>query len=125
MVELEPEVEEQPLLEDAGGDLRVADRAQEDRIFRAQEIEAALGDDLTRLEVAVAAPVERLDVVGEALVPRHGGEHLHRFGGDFGPGAVSGNCGDLQCLRGHGVDGARQMAELCGGKRGGHEVSFG
>jgi hypothetical protein len=107
LVELEPQIEQQPLLEDAGGHLRMADRPQEDRVLRAQQVEAPFGNDLAGLQVAIAPPVEILDFVGEAFELGDRREHLHRLGGDFGPGAVSGNRGDLQRLASHGWEGLR------------------
>ena len=64
--------------------------------LRPQQVEPALGNDLAGCEIAVAAPVERLDVGREALDRRDGLEHLDGLGGHFGAGAVSGNRGDLE-----------------------------
>jgi hypothetical protein len=103
LVELETELEEQALLEDARGDPRVTDRPQEDRPLRPQQIEPACGDDLPGAQIAVAAPVEHLDVVGDPLAPRDRGENLERLGGDLGTGAVPGNRGDRQDWGSHGA----------------------
>jgi hypothetical protein len=101
LVELEPQVEQQALLEDARSHAGMADRPEEDGILAPQQVEPALGDDLACPQVAVAAPVEGLDVVAEALELRDGREHLQRLGGDFGAGAVSGKGGDRERALGH------------------------
>jgi len=75
---------------------------QEDRVFRSQEIEAALGDDLPGLEIPVAAAIERFDLVGDPVDLGDGGEHLHGLGGDLGAGAVTGNRSDLERCASHG-----------------------
>ena len=120
LVELEPQVEEQSLLEDAGSDIGMADRSEKDRVFRAQQVEPALGDDLAGLQVAIAAPVERLHLVGEVFQLRDRGQDLHRLGGDLGAGAVSGDCCDLERLRGHGW-----WAPWCRGMNGGRNLADG
>ena len=102
LIEFEPQFEKQALLENTGGDLRVADGAEEDRVLAAEQVEAALGNDLAGLEIAVAAPVERFDLISDAVEPRNRLEHLHRLGRDLGARSVSGKGGNLQRLRGHG-----------------------
>jgi ribosomal protein L9 len=61
------QVEEQALFKDARRDIRMADRPKKDRVLPPQQVEAAFRNDLARLQVAVAAPVERFDLVREAL----------------------------------------------------------
>jgi len=101
LVELEPQVEEQALLEDPGSDLGMADRAEEDGVLGTEQVEPAFGNDLAGLQVAVATPVERLDAVVDPLGGGHGGQHLHRLGGDFGARAVPGDGCDLERAAGH------------------------
>jgi len=101
LVELEPQLEEQALLQDARRHARVTDRAEEHGVLGAKQVEATFGHDLAGLEVAIAAPVEHLHVVGEAVELRHGVEDLERLGSDFGAGAVTGDRGDLQGRGGH------------------------
>ena len=96
MVELESEVEEEPLLENARGHLRVADRPQKNCVFGSQKIDSALGNYLACREVAFATPVERFDGELEALHGGNGRKHFDRLCGNFRPGAVSGDRGDLQ-----------------------------
>jgi hypothetical protein len=83
---------------------RVADRAEEDRVLPPQQVEAARGNDLAGFQVAIAAPVERLHLVGDALEFRDRRQHLHRLGGDLGARAVSGNRGNRKRTSGHGID---------------------
>ena len=99
LVEAEAEVEQQLALEDAGGDVGMADGAEQDRVELAELVEAVGGQRFARFEIAVAAPVEvgqlELDVfeLGDGL------EDFHAFGGDFGAGAVAADDGDLSCAR--------------------------
>jgi hypothetical protein len=85
-------------------------------LLPAEEVEAPVGDDLAGSEVAVATPVEHLDVVRDPFLRSHGGEHLDRLGGDFRAGAVSGNRCDRQGAGGHGGDRLRS-GDRAGEKR--------
>src|SRR5262249_27034122 len=58
LVEAEAEVEEELALEDAGGDIGVADGAEEDGVELAELVEAVVGERAAGFEVAVAGPVE-------------------------------------------------------------------
>ena len=57
------------------------------------------GQRFAGLEVAVAAPVEIGELELDVFELGDGLENLHAFGGDFGPGAVAADDGDLSCAR--------------------------
>ena len=95
LVEAEAEVEQQLALQDAGGDVGMADRAEQDRVELAQLVEAVGRQRFARFEIAVAAPVEVREVELEVFQLGDGLQNFHAFGGDFRPGAVAADDGDL------------------------------
>src|SRR5262249_54666976 len=58
LVEAEAKIKEELALEDAGGDIGVADGAEEDRVELAELLEAVVWKRGAGLEVAIAAPVQ-------------------------------------------------------------------
>src|SRR5207249_1157605 len=84
-VELEAQPQQQTPLEDAGGNVGCADRAQEDRVNGPQLVEDVVGEDLAGPQVPGAPQVVVDGVEGDA-----GGAHdLERLTHDFGPDAVA------------------------------------
>jgi hypothetical protein len=106
VVEREAQLEQQPPLEDARGDLRVADRAEQDRLVPADRLEVRVRERLAGRVPAAGAEVE----VGGAH--RHVAARERRVEGqqalldDLGADAVA--CDHCQ------LDGARHAATLAG-----------
>ena len=71
--------------EDAGGDVGMADGAEEDRVELAELVEAVGGERFAGFEVAVAAPVEIGEFELEVLELGDGLENFDAFGGTSGP----------------------------------------
>ena len=108
LVEVEAELEEDVLLEDAGGDvLRAgageADRAEVDRVELAQLRLVGLVDEPAGLEIVLAAEGEDLRLEAELELLRGGLEDLEALADDFGAGAVAGD--DCDVVGFHGRDG--------------------
>ena len=82
-------------LEDAGGDVGVADGAEEDRVELAELVEAVVGECGAGFEVAVAAPVEVGELELDVLELGDGLEDFDAFGCYFGAGAVAADDGDF------------------------------
>ena len=95
LVEAEAEVEEELALEDAGGDIGVADGAEEDGVELAELVEAVVGEWAAGFEVAVAGPIEVGELEADVLLLGDGFQNFDAFGGDFGAGAVSADDGDF------------------------------
>jgi hypothetical protein len=87
MIELEPQPEQQPALQDAAGHRRVTHRAEQDRVVLGQLGQHGLGEKLPG-----RVPARRAEVVGRRLgTGRDFPEHLQRLGDDLRPDPVSGN----------------------------------
>ena len=92
MVELEPQPQQQPALEDAGGEAGVtrlaADGSEEDRVVLADLGEHGVGQHLAGREVALGPQVVAgrldLDAVGRGHL-----EDLEGLGGDLGADPVA------------------------------------
>ena len=100
MVELEAQPQQQPALEDARRQVRVArlaaHGAEEDRVVLTDLLEHGVGQHLTGREVALGA-----EVVAGGLELHPGQEarlleHLERLGGDLGADPVTRDDGELQ-----------------------------
>ena len=89
LVEAEAEVEQQLALEDAGGDVGMADGAEEDGVELAELVEAVGGERFAGFEVAVAAPVEIGELELEVLEFGDGLEDLDALGRHFRARAVA------------------------------------
>ena len=78
------------------GDVRIAGRAEQDRVLAAQRIEAVIGHHDAVRPVVVAAPVEVLEDEANTGAPcGHRLEHFLAGRNDFLADTVSGNAGDL------------------------------
>ena len=95
LVEAEAQVEQQLALEDAGLHVGVADGAEEDAVELAELVEAVGGEGFAGLEVAIAAPVEMLEVLVEAFELGDGLEDFDALGRYFRSGAVAADDCDL------------------------------
>ena len=100
LVEIEAELEEDVLLEDAGGDvLRAgageADGAEVDGVELAELGLVRLVDELARLEVVLAAEGEDLRLEAELELLGGGLEDLEALADHFGTGAVAGDDCDV------------------------------
>ena len=89
MLELETQLEQQALLEDSRGDIRMPDGTQVDGVKTAQRLDSALWQDLSRLHVALAAEVKIFGAVLKAVFLADGIEDLESLGDDFGAGSIS------------------------------------
>ena len=69
LVQLEAQAQEDPLLEDAGLHVGMADGAEVDRVEPAQRLHRVVGKRLARLQVARAAPVELGEGQGDGELP--------------------------------------------------------
>ena len=69
LVEVEPEPEQDPLLEHARRHAGMADGPEEDGVAAAQVVDVGVGQDLAGLQVALAAEVEGHELVVETLEP--------------------------------------------------------
>ena len=95
LVEAEAEVEQQLALEDAGGDLGVADGAEEDGVELAELVEAVVWEGGAGFEEAVAAPIEMGELDLDVFQFGDGLENFDTLGRDFGTGAVAADDGDF------------------------------
>ncbi len=95
LVEAEAEVEEELAFEDAGGDIGVADGAEEDGVELAKLVEAVVGERAAGFEVAVAGPIEVGELEANVLLLGDSLQYFDAFGGDFRAGAVSADDGDF------------------------------
>jgi hypothetical protein len=87
VVELEPQAQQQPPLEDAAGYRRIADRAEQDGVVLGE-----LAEHRLRQQLAGRVPPRGTEVVGRRLRTRRDfGEHLQRLVDDLRPDAVAGN----------------------------------
>ena len=89
LVEVEPEAEQDSLFEDAGGDVGMADGAEQDGVAAAQPLDLGVGQDLPGLQVALAPQVEGDGLESDALDPGDGGEHLEGLGRHLGADAIA------------------------------------
>ena len=101
VVERKAKGEQHAPLEDAGGDARVADGAEEDAVVAAQLLDDGVGQGL-----AGAVPAGRAEVVlGGAEVDAGGAEDLQALRDNLGADAVAADDGDveagLRCVRAH------------------------
>ena len=82
-------------LQNAGRDVRMADRAEQDRIEPAKLVDAVFRQRLARFEIPLAAPIERCEL--QRNVFQLGGrlQDLYALGGDFRTRAVAANDGNL------------------------------
>ena len=71
LLEVEPQPQQQALLQHAGRDAGIADGAEDDRVAAAQLGQGRVGQDLAGPEIAFAAEVERRRPQVEAVGPRH------------------------------------------------------
>jgi hypothetical protein len=83
VVEGEPEAEQQPALEHAGRDGRVADGAEEDCLVRAQRLDLLVGDRLARAVPAGGTQVVLGLPQGDAGARQGGTRHLQSLGHDL------------------------------------------
>ena len=89
LLELEAELEQQPLLEDSRSDVRMPYGAEIDRIEAAQCFNRALGENLARLQVAFTAEIKFLGTVLKAVFLADRVKNLESLGDDFGAGSIS------------------------------------
>ena len=120
LVEAEAEVEQQLAFEDAGGDVGVADGAEEDRVELAELVEVVGREGFARFEIAVAAPVEIGEFELDVLELGDGFQNFDAFGSDFWAGAVSADDGDFAGCR-HDGRSSQQMRLLFFTRHKGHE----
>jgi hypothetical protein len=92
VVEREAQREQQPAFEHSAGYRRIADGAQQDRVVRAQFVNHAVGQSLTRRVIALRTKV----VLGLLDAWQHDVEHLEGLGDDLGTDAVAGDDGEPQ-----------------------------
>ena len=85
---VEPEPEQDPLLEDPGRDAGMAHRAQEDGVAAPEVVERRVGQDLAGPQVALAAEVERDELVPEAVAAGRLGEHRQPLADHLRPDPV-------------------------------------
>src|SRR5262249_26484177 len=95
LLKIEPEAEQDAFLQHAGGHPRMADGTQEDGVHVPQLTDRALGHDLARLQITLAADVDRLERVFEALHRADLRQHLQARGDDLRPDTVPGYGPDL------------------------------
>ena len=79
-----------------GGDVRMAHRAEQDGVERAQLVEHRRRQDLAGAKITLAAQVEVLQLVADVFQRGDRLEDLDGFGGDFRTGAVAADHGDAQ-----------------------------
>jgi hypothetical protein len=100
VVEAEAQLQQDVPLQDPRGHALVArggaDRAEEDRVVRAQLLEGLLREGLPRREPVVGADAELPLLHGDAGRGGHGVEDLLGLGHDLRADAVAGDDGDLQ-----------------------------
>src|SRR5439155_5323148 len=87
LVELEPDLEQQVALQDAGFHAGVADRPQKDRVAASQAVELGIGQHVAGPKEPLGPQVE-LDLSNFEPVA-DGVEHLERLADDLGSGAVA------------------------------------
>ena len=79
------------------GDLRVAGRAEEDRVGRCEPIEPVVGHHRALLDVPFRPPVVGGSFQRDAVALRDDVEHSHCCVGDFGTDTVPRNHGYVVC----------------------------
>ena len=98
MLQLEAQAQQDALLENARLDLRMAHRAEIDRLELAQFLHRAVRQDLAGLQVAFAAEIVVVPVEFESELRCGRLAHLDGFAGDFRPGAVAADdCDVVSC----------------------------
>ena len=96
LVEAEPQFQQQALFEDAGGDVGMADRAEQDGGEGAQLVERLGRQDFAGPQIALAAEIEVLQFELDAFQGGDRLEDLHAFGRHFRPGAVAADHGHAE-----------------------------
>ena len=98
-MEIEPEAEQDALLEHAGGDPGMADGPEEDRVHVPKLADGAVGEDFAGTQIVLAADVDGLERVFEALGSRDRGEDFQALGDDLRPDPISRHDPDLDQVR--------------------------
>ena len=89
LLQFETQAQQNPLFENPGLDLRMADGAEKNRLELAQLRHRAVRQRFAGFEVTVAAEIVWVPVEFEAEFFAGGFAHLERFAGDFRTGAVA------------------------------------
>lgn len=98
MIESESQIEQQFALQDTGGDIGMADRAEQNAVELAELIEPVLGQGFTGLEVTIAAPIEVGNIQVEFLDFGYFLKDFDPFGCHLGAGSVATNHCNLHIL---------------------------
>ena len=94
VVELEAQPQQQPALEDAARDRRVADRAEQDRVVAADLLEDGVRERLTGAVPACGTQVVVGAVERDVVASGDGVQDLETLGDDLRADAVSGDDGE-------------------------------
>ena len=97
---LEPQPQQNPLFQDAGFHVGMADGAEQNRGKLSQFIRRAVGQHFLRAEVTVAAEIVIGVIEFDAELLRGGIENLDGFPDHFRPGAVAADDCDVVTLHG-------------------------
>ena len=96
LVEVEPEPEQDPLLEDSRRDVGMAHGAQQDGVAGAEPADRRLGQDLAGRQIPLAPQVEPLEFVLQAVKLCHIFKYRKAFCDHLGADAVARNHADLE-----------------------------
>ncbi len=99
LVEVEPEAQQDPFLQDARGHPGMADGTQQDGVDVAQLADRPVGQDLAGPQITLAADVDRPERVVQALQSGDLRQHFQALGDDFRPDPVTRHNPDLDQVR--------------------------